>query len=71
MITLTAKQLREVLEFINPDGEADAAQLETSVTIEYAENIKYENGDNRPSGTYAWLTEYPEEGAIGPLEFGE
>lgn len=71
MITLTAGQLREILDFANPDGESDHEQLKTSVTIGFKDDLVDENGDMAPAGIYAWITEYPEEGAIGPLEKGE
>ena len=65
-ITLTAKQLREALEFVNPD-ESDADQLETEVTITQREAFTSTDGDDMPAGLYVHLTEYPEEGVHGPL----
>jgi hypothetical protein len=66
-ITLSAAQLREVLDFINPDGEQDAAQMEDEVSIEYFEARTSDDGEFIPAGYFAWVTEYPEEGSIGPL----
>lgn len=66
-ITLTAKQLREALEFANPDGAEDAEQAETEVTITRRAAFKTTDGDDMPAGLYVHLTEYPEEGVYGPL----
>ena len=54
-LTLNGYQLKEALEFVAPDGEAD--QLETDVTIQWGE------GHCGP-GHYVSLTEYPDEGSI-------
>ena len=72
-ITLNAKQMREVLTFVNPSGsdvndETVAFELETPVTIEYMPERTSNEGENMPAGLYAYLTEYPEEGVHGPLE---
>lgn len=54
-LTLNGYQLKEALEFVAPDNDAD--QLETDVTIQWGE------GHCGP-GHYACLTEYPDEGSI-------
>lgn len=67
--TLTALQLRDALEFINPD-ENDEDQLESEITFKYCEEGKTPKGDDNlhlPEGWYCWITEYPEEGCYGPL----
>lgn len=61
-ITLTAPQLRQALDFVNPD-KGDADQQEDRLTIAWAKESTSE-GETRPAGLYAWFTEYPEEGAI-------
>lgn len=65
-IDLTAAQLREALDFINPDGPDDKDQMTDSVTIRWYEGWIYQ-GQVFPSGYYALSTEYPEEGVYGPL----
>ena len=66
-LTLTAKQLREALEFANPDGPDDVDQAETEVTITRRAAFTSTEGDDMPAGLYVHLTEYPEEGVYGPL----
>lgn len=64
-ITITAKELREALEFVNPDGPEDADQMETEVTIWFREKAEVStDGDPLPRGLYCHLSEYPEEGCI-------
>jgi len=66
--TLTAAQLRDALEFCNPDGPEDTEQMETEVTFFYREQDEIStDGDPLPRGWYCYLTEYPDEGAYGPL----
>ena len=66
-LTLSAKQLREALEFANPDGAADLDQVETEVTITQRAAFTSTEGDAMPAGLYVHLTEYPDEGVYGPL----
>ena len=66
-LTLTAKQLREALMFVNPDGAEDANQVETEVTITRRMAFTSTDGDDMPAGLYVHLTEYPNEGVFGPL----
>jgi hypothetical protein len=66
-LTLTAKQLREALVFVNPDGVDDANQAETEVTITRRMAFTSTDGDDMPAGLYVHLTEYPDEGVFGPL----
>ena len=66
-ISLTANQLREVLEFANPDGADDLDQSGTEVTITQRAAFTSTDGDAMPAGLYVHLTEYPEEGVYGPL----
>lgn len=56
MVTLNGYQLKEALEFIAPDGEAE--QLEADVTIEWGDD------GHAGKGYYASITEYPDEGSI-------
>lgn len=57
-ITLNGYQLKELLDFTNPDGEDDKDQLETELTIMYAED------GHSGAGYYFYMTDYPEEGSI-------
>lgn len=66
-LTLSAKQLREALEFANPDGPGDADQVEAEVTITRRAAFTSTDGDDMPAGLYVHLAEYPEEGVYGPL----
>ena len=66
-LTLSARQLREALEFVNPDGAEDADQVEAEVTITQRAAFTSTDGDSMPAGLYVHLTEYPEEGVYGPL----
>lgn len=63
-ITLTGKQLRNALEFVNPDGVSDLDQLECEVTIRHFPDAIDGDGEAMPSGIYAYLAEYPEEGRV-------
>lgn len=60
-MVLTGQQVKDLLEFVAPDGDAD--QLETEVTIGFF-GAEAHSGP----GLYAWITEYPEEGAIALFE---
>lgn len=66
-ITMTGKQLREALEFVNPDGADDVDQAESEVTITKREAFTSSEGEAMPAGLNVHLAEYPEEGALGPL----
>ncbi len=71
MTTLTAAQLRDALEFVNPGGPDDADQMETEVSFFFRESDETSNeGEPLSSGWYCYLTEYPEEGCYGPLGGG-
>lgn len=63
-ITLTGKQLRNAIEFVNPDGVGDLDQLECEVTIRHFNDAIDGDGEPMPSGIYAYLAEYPEEGRV-------
>lgn len=66
---LSAAQLRDALEFVNPDGPDDADQLETELSFFYRPKAETStDGDPLPSGWYCYITEYPEEGCYGPLD---
>ncbi|VUF54090.1 hypothetical protein [Escherichia phage Fraca] len=68
MITLSGKDLMELLDYISPDRESDPEQLETEVSvIKMDKTFASSEGDIRPAGVYAYLTEYPEEGLYGPI----
>lgn len=66
-ITMSGTQLREALEFVNPDGPSDVDQAETEVTITEREAFTSSEGEAMPAGLYVHLAEYPEEGVYGPL----
>jgi hypothetical protein len=64
-VTITAAQLREALEFVNPDGPEDADQMESEVTIfQRRTDDTSTEGEPLPRGMYCYLSEYPEEGCI-------
>ncbi|ELB2792424.1 hypothetical protein QMX34_003012 [Aeromonas hydrophila] len=72
MITLSGKDLVELLDYICPDRENDPEQLEAEVSvIKMDKAFASGEGDIRPSGVYAYLTEYPDEGLYGPLGSAE
>lgn len=67
-LVLNGHQLKDLLEFINPDGEDNLEQLDTEVAIMYRESFQEQDeGHVMPAGHYAYLVEYPEEGLYGPL----
>lgn len=67
-ITLSAAQLRDALDFVNPDGPDDQDQLEAEVTILWLDaGQSAEDKQDMAAGYYAYLTEYPGEGVYGPL----
>jgi hypothetical protein len=67
MITLDAAQLKEALEFINPDGDSIPEQLETELTFIKKDKFLSSDGEECKPGIYCFLTEYPDEGLHGPL----
>ncbi|HAT2580522.1 TPA: hypothetical protein I8273_004417 [Aeromonas hydrophila] len=68
MVTLSGTDLIELLDFISPDREQDPEQLESEVTIiQKQEAFTSTDGEDRPAGLYAFLTECPEEGLYGPI----
>ncbi|MGU5889752.1 hypothetical protein [Aeromonas hydrophila] len=72
MITLSGKDLIELLDFISPDRESDPDQLGCEVTILHkAEPFVSTDGEAHPAGLYAYLTEYPDEGIYGPIGAAE
>jgi len=72
MITFSGKDLVELLDFISPDRESAPEQLETEVSvIKMDKTFASGEGDIRPPGVYAYLTEYPDEGLYGPLGSAE
>lgn len=62
-IFMNAHQLRNALDFVNPDGANDTDQLESELTIQWRKEAVFE-GENYPAGLYANFTDYPEEGSI-------
>ncbi|MGC3964083.1 MAG: hypothetical protein QM803_12350 [Rhodocyclaceae bacterium] len=66
-ITLTARQLHELLAFINPDGRDDEAQMDTLVTIEYMPERRGVDDDLLDAGYYAFATDNPDDGLYGPI----
>lgn len=69
-VTLTALNLRNALDFVAPDFEADEDQRGTEVTIGWAPDRTSTEGEHLAAGYYCWLTDYSEEGCI-PLDQGE
>lgn len=69
-VTLTALNLRNALDFVAPDFEADEDQREAEVTIAWGPDRTSTEGEPLAAGYYCWLTDYPEEGCI-PLDQGE
>ena len=68
-VRITAKALREALEFCNPDGPEDVDQMETEITIWMREKDEVAtDGEPMPRGLYCHLSEYPEEGCIPLFE---
>ena len=77
-LTLSAQQLKDALEFVAPDFDADEDQREAEVCIQELPARMSTDGEPMPAGLYCWLAEYPEEGCIpllpappshpGPLE---
>ena len=68
-ITITARALREALEFCNPDGPEDEDQMETEVSIWMRETDEIsDEGEPLPRGLYCHLSEYPEEGCVPLFE---
>jgi hypothetical protein len=69
-ITLTARQLRNALDFVAPDFDKDADQRETELSIAWGEAgcAQDDEGNPDPAGYRCWLTDYPEEGSIPLLD---
>ena len=65
-VILTGAQIREALDFVNPDGERNTDQLECSLVIKYQseEVVDQETGERCQIGYYAHFAEHPEEGSI-------
>ncbi|PHM21790.1 MAG: hypothetical protein CK604_00705 [Curvibacter sp. PD_MW3] len=71
--TLSAHQLRHVLQLANPDGAQEPDQLNTDVCLQYKLPGKDVDGEVSPAGLYCWLNDYPEEGSLcidAPWVFG-
>ena len=67
-LTLTAAQIRELLEIANPDGPDDIEQAETEIVVLCRERNEISaEGKWLPAGVYAFIAEYPEDGCYGPL----
>ena len=62
-IQLNAHQLRNALDFVNPDGANDPDQLESVLCIQWRKETVID-GEHYPAGYCAWSEEYPEEGSI-------
>lgn len=68
MITLSGKQLLDLLDFVSPDRDFDSDQLDCEITlIDKIESFTSTDGEFHDAGVYAYLTEYPEEGIYGPI----
>jgi hypothetical protein len=65
---MNVKQLRDALDYINPDGTENEEQQEEELTfLIKKDNFISEEGEKMNKGIYCFLTEYPEEGIYGPL----
>lgn len=64
---LTGHEIKELLNFVNPEAEADLEQLDASVTLIEREEFVSTDGEQSAAGVYAIWDEYPEEGLYGPL----
>lgn len=64
-VTLTARQLRNALDFVAPDFDTDEDQRESEVGIAFAPlGLCQADGEPpEPAGYRVWLSEYPEEGS--------
>lgn len=51
--TLTGKQIKKALEFVNPDGDKDIDQLDCEIAF-------YKEGEK----VFAYFADYPEEGSM-------
>lgn len=68
-MTLNGYQLRDALEFIAPDGDADQMEMEVTIANLPADKSPLDDDNQRmAAGMYAWITDYPEEGCIPLLE---
>lgn len=67
MITLSGKNLIELLDFISPDREQDPSQLDAEITIIKRDAFTSQDGESMPAGLYAYDAEYPSEGLHGPI----
>lgn len=69
-VTLTARQLRNALEFAAPDFETDDDQRETAVCISWAPDgmTKGDDDEALPAGLRVWYADMPEEGCIPLLD---
>lgn len=66
-VTISGKGLLELVDFICPDHETDIEQQETEIVLLNREAFTSTDGEEMPSGVYAYLAEYPEEGLYGPI----
>jgi hypothetical protein len=64
---LTGHEIKELLDFVNPEAEADPEQLDASVTLIEREAFVSTDDEQFAAGVYAIWNEYPEEGLYGPL----
>lgn len=62
-VALNAHQLKNALDFVNPDGAKDTDQLESMLCISYRKAAEFD-GEQYPAGFYAHFEDYPEEGSI-------
>lgn len=66
-VTISGKGLLELVDFTCPDHETDLEQQETEIVLLNREAFISTDGEKMPSGVYAYLAEYPEEGLYGPV----
>jgi hypothetical protein len=78
IMTMTGKQVMAALDLVAPDcfkvvnrdSEVEFAretfreEMEAEVSIGYMGSHVADDGEARPAGLYAWLSEHPEEGSI-------
>lgn len=67
-LTLTGKELVDLVNFTCPDYHSDPDQLNTGVVLQYHEATPATpEVEAQAAGIYVSLSEYPEEGAYGPV----
>jgi len=61
-IHITARQLKEALEFAAPDGADE--QLDTELVLGTVVSVKADDGSTEVHALAIWLADYPDEGVL-------